>query len=148
MVFSKVRIQTLEECRTQSPEDCRENLSIRIFENAERNLRRKIGKSHPTGSRPTSPKNFIYFSLIIEGFISKVTYLQFLKIWSWSYCECLTSWPVFLRSEMQRGRVGGAIIIFCACVQRVLRVVPYRASRWTYRGGPMTAKRHARESSS
>ena len=65
----------------------------------------------------------------------------------YTYCECLTSWPVFLRSETQRGRVGGAIIIFCACVLRVKHVLPYCAARWTYRGGPMTAKRHARESS-
>ena len=64
-----------------------------------------------------------------------------------TYCECLTSWPVFLRSETQRGRVGGAIKIFCACVLRVRRVLLYRAARWTYRGGPMTAKRDARESS-
>ena len=41
------------------------------------------------------------------------------------YCECLTSWPVFLRSEAQRGRVGGATIIFCTCVSRLRSVLPY-----------------------
>ena len=110
--------------------------------------------------RMSRNESFPLFSFSIVQFMDGLCVLRCFKNFSSSqspwghteytsstYCECLTSWPVFLRSETQRGRVGGAIKIFCACVLRVLRILPNRAARWTYRGGPMTAKRHARESS-